>query len=350
MRIQLWIFSLVLALAAKGAEIHFNFSDTAVGALPTNFVPLLAGTGAPGDWRMVMDDVPSQFGALPGEKVMMTRHAVLAQTSTDPTDERFPMLLYTGEKFRDFKFLTRFKLVGGKAEQMAGFVFRYQNSSNYYVIRASGLGTNIAFYKVVGGNIVPGGYTLQHEFPAGVWHTLEVECRGVEIECRVDGQKAMPTITENSSPADGLIGFRTKSDSVAYFDAASVTYKPILPGAQALVDRIVAEKTKLLGLRIYTPGTNGTTSVIASKDKSELGLSGTDAEANAILDGTVWYGKEKGAVVVTMPLHDRNGESIAAVRVQMKSFLGETQDTAVTRARMVVKEMQTQIGSAKDLE
>jgi hypothetical protein len=81
-----------------------------------------------------------------------------------------------------------------------------------------------------------------------------------------------------------------------------------------------------------------------------MGMEGTDAEAKAIADGTVSFGREKGAALVTMPLHDRNGEFIAAVRVHLKTFLGETQNNLITRARMIVKQMQDRIGSAKDLE
>jgi hypothetical protein len=76
-----------------------------------------------------------------------TPAAVLAQTSKDQTDERFPILIYDGEIFQDFKLTTRFKIVGGMAEQMAGVVFRFQNASNFYVVRASALGHNVRFYK-----------------------------------------------------------------------------------------------------------------------------------------------------------------------------------------------------------
>lgn len=351
MRIFPWIFLVALALTtgARGAEIRFNFGDFASGTVPTNFTPLLIGSGAPGEWKIVPDDVPSQFSALPGQPPAMNRHGVLAQTSTDATDERFPMLLFTGEKFRNFKFTTRFKIVGGAAEQIAGIVFRYQNASNYYVIRASALSTNIGFYKVVDGNIVS-PIKLRHEFPPGSWHTLEVDCAGVNIVCSLDGQKAMPTITEERSPADGLLGFRTKSDSVVYFTDAAVTYTPIVPGAQAVVNKVLEKQTKLLGLRIYTAQTNDATRIVASKNPAEIGQAGTDAELKAIQAGTVSYGRENGAVLVTLPLHDRNGEFIAAVRVRMTTFWGETQENALTRARMVVKEIQAQIGSAKDLE
>jgi hypothetical protein len=348
MRFFSWVFILTLTLAARGAEIHFNLSDTPAGGLPTNFVPVLAGGGAPGEWKIVVTDVPSQFAAFSGQPQAMTRHGVLAQTSTDATDERFPMILYTGEKFRNFKFTTRFKIVSGVAEQMAGVVFRYQNSSNYYVVRASALGRNVRFYKVING-LRSDPIGPEQEVTTNVWHSLAVQCEGTQISIWFDDKPAMPALGDNSL-TEGLLGFRTKSDAVAYFDNASVEYTPIVPGAQLVVNRTLEKETKLLGLRIYTAQTNGATRVIASKNPSEIGQAGTDAEANAIKDGTVWFGREKGAVEVTLPLHDRNGEFIAAVRVRMKTFLGETEDNAVTRARMIVKEMQQQVESEKDLE
>jgi hypothetical protein len=40
---------------------------------------------------------------------------------------------------------------------------------------------------------------------------------------------------------------------------------------------------------------------------------------------------------------------VAAVRVELRSFLGETRDTALTRARMIVSQMQAQVLSTQDL-
>jgi len=48
-------------------------------------------------------------------------------------------------------------------------------------------------------------------------------------------------------------------------------------------------------------------------------------------------------------LRDRNGDPMAAVRVQLKSFPGETQDTALTRAMMIVKTIQAQVTSKEEL-
>ena len=98
-------------------------------------------------------------------------------------------------------------------------------------------------------------------------------------------------------------------------------------------------------------GTNDTTSILASKDPAEIGQPGTEAELAAIRDGTVSFGREHGAVLVTMPLHDRNGDYIAAVRFKLKSFFGETQDNAVGRATLLLKLMQKSSAlSAEDLQ
>jgi hypothetical protein len=338
---------LLLAVKVSGAEITFDFSDYPEGATPTNFQAVLAGTGATGVWQTVNAEVPPLLAPLTDRALVVARHGVLAQTSQDATDEHFPMFIFTGEKFRNFKFNTRLKIVSGVAEQMAGVVFRYQNSSNYYTVRASALGKNVRFYKVVDGvRSDPIGPDM--DVAAGVWHSLGVQCEGNQITLTFDGKPVMPTLGDNTF-TEGLVGFRTKSDTVSYFTDATVDYTPIVPNAQIIVNSILEKEPRILGLRIYTAQTNGATAVIASKDTAEIGKAGTDAEANAINNGTTSFGREKGVVVMTLPLHDRNGEFIGAVRVRLKSFLGETQDTALARARMIVGQIQDQVLSDKDL-
>jgi hypothetical protein len=46
----IWTISLLLALSASGAELHFNFGDYAIGAVLTNFDSVVAGEGRPGQW------------------------------------------------------------------------------------------------------------------------------------------------------------------------------------------------------------------------------------------------------------------------------------------------------------
>lgn len=347
MRKYFWMACLALALPAYAAEIQFNFAKYAEGTTPTNFTPVLVGHGQPGAWKIMMEKIPSAFTPFAGQAPAVNRSPVLAQTSQDMTDEHFPLFIFNGETFRNFKLTTRFKILSGIAEQMAGVVFRYQNASNYYVVRASALGKNVRFYKVVNG-IRSDPIGPKVDVPADVWHTLAVQCDGNQISFWFDDKLVMPPLGDNSF-SQGRLGFCTKSDAVACFTDAKVNYTPIISAAQALVNRTLERQTRLLGLRIYTLTTNETTRVIASKEASEIGMAGAEAELKAIEDGAVLFGREKDSVLVTMPLQDRNGDPIAAVRVEMKSFPGETETTAVTRARQIVKEMQQQVLSKQDL-
>jgi hypothetical protein len=345
-------FGLALAstLPVYGLEININFGNYPTNETPAGFHSTLAGGGRPGDWKIIMDEVPSAFAPLApqaGRTPAMNRHAVLAQLSQDPTDERFPMLVYSHETFKDFKLTTQFKIVGGVAEQMAGIVFRYQNASNFYVIRASALGHNIRFYKVVNGlrgNLL--GPDM--DIATNVWHTLGIQCQGNQITCLLDDHLVMPPVVDNTF-ISGRIGFWTKSDAVSYFGDTTIDYTPRVPMAQTLVQGMMQKYPRILELRIYTLDDQGKPQIIASNNEKEIGQPGTDVEKGAIAAGTIYFGRGKGTTAVVMALTDRNGDPVAAVRVELKSFLGETQDTAVARARLIVQQLQAQVLSGQDL-
>src|SRR5439155_5958586 len=151
MRKHLLLALALLALPTVAAERKFDFGELRENQTPPGFRSAVTGSGKPGDWKIIMDDVPpvpapDSRGAPP-----MAKRAVLAQLAQDPTDEHFPLLIFEEETFGDFTLTTRFKTVRGAMEQMAGIAFRIQNETNYYVVRASSLGNTFRFYKVVNG-------------------------------------------------------------------------------------------------------------------------------------------------------------------------------------------------------
>jgi len=100
-----------VACGCVGNQNQFRrFPDKSSAA---GFHSTLAGGGRPGDWKIVMDEVPSAFAPLTSQMPAFNRRGVLAQLSLDPTDDRFPMLIYDKETFKDFKLTTQFKIVGG---------------------------------------------------------------------------------------------------------------------------------------------------------------------------------------------------------------------------------------------
>jgi hypothetical protein len=106
----------------------------------------------------------------------------------------------------------------------------------------------------------------------------------------------------------------------------------------------------LLDLKIYVAANDPKAPrLLASKDEKDLGQSGGNEERGAIGQGAIFYGKAKGSVSVIMPLRDRNGESIAAALIKMKSFPGQTEQNALARAQPIVREMQDKVQTLQDL-
>jgi len=345
-----WLICAValLAVQAIAAERKFDFSEVREGQLPPGFRSALTGEGKLGDWRVILDEKPSAFPPRTPESPTLTKQAVLAQLAQDARDEHFPLLIFDEESFGDFALTTRFKTVRGEKERMAGIAFRIQNETNYYVVRASSLGNTFRFYKVVNGQrSSPIGPEVK--IANGEWHELGVQCKGNQIRCLLDGRELIPMLTDNTF-AKGKIGFWTKSDSVTYFADTRLVYTRREPPAQMLVREMAKKYPRLLALKIYVPGgESGATRVVASKNEKEIGQPGTKTERAVIKEGQVYYGQEKGAISVIMPLRDRNGEAMAATRVVMQPFAGQTEQNAIARALPIVKEMQNRLQSLEDL-
>lgn len=326
----------LLALPLQAAELILDFGTAGAEQSPDGFTNVVAGEGVAGLWLARVDE---SLGA--------TNNIVLTQTRKNLKDEHFPMCVYQREKFDDFTLTTKFKIVDGLVEQMAGIVFRFQDEKNFYVIRASGIGNNIRFYKVVAGiRSQPIGPAL--EMKVGEWHDLKIECRGNKIRAWFNGREAIPELTDTSF-AKGKIGFWTKSDSVCRFADTRINYTPREPLAAALVRDCLIANPRLAGLKIYVKDEQGVPRVIASKDVAEVGSAGGESEKGAIANGHVYYGKEKDTVSVVQPLRDRNGEPIAAVRVVMNAFPGQIEQAVLQRANPIVKEMQFRVQSLEEL-
>ena len=337
----------LFALPVAAAERHFDFSGARLNEPPPGFRSTVSGNGPPGEWKIVEDEAPAQATLTNVNPSVTVRLQALAQLSRDTTDERFPLLIFEGETFGDFTLTTRFKTVSGSAEQMAGIAFRIQDEKNYYVVRASSLGKSFRFYEVVEGlRRTPIGPEI--EIPGGVWHELAIDCKGNQIRCSLNRKELFAV--NNNTFAEGKVGFWTKSDSVSYFGDTKIVYTPRETLAVMLVRQALKKYPRLLGLKIY-----GTTSarkelhIVASHDEKELGQPANKVEQDVVARDVVYCGREPRETLVTMPLHDRNGDPIAAVRVVLQPFPGQTEQAALARARPIVKAMEKRVRSAKDL-
>jgi hypothetical protein len=337
-----------IAAACSAADKSFNFADMAVNSYPTGFVNWVTGNGTPGEWKIIEEELQTSPAGTKGNGPKYTK-VVLAQLSNHPIDEHFPLLVYDDLTFSDFSLTTKFKTVKGTMEQMAGIAFRIQNPSNYYVIRASSLGNNVRFYKFVNGERSP-PLGPEVPVPTGVWQELKIEVKGNTIHFFLNDKDIFPVMTDNTF-RDGKLGFWTKSDSVSYFSDTQIHYTPKVIFAQVLVNELMKVNPRLLGVKIFAinPKSSAPLQIVASTSPADLGIKGEDAEQQVIEKNAMFYGKGKDVCEVTIPLHDRNGETVAALRLRMKPFPGQTEQNALARSLPIRAEIEGRIPSAADL-
>jgi hypothetical protein len=124
-------------LQAPGKQLVYNFDGDAPGQMPGKFHSAKTGGGTTEKWSIVADP------AAP------SKPNVIAQTSTDQTDYRFPLLISDEGSFRDLDLSVRFKAVSGSVDRAGGLVFRLRDPNNYYIVRANALEDNYRLYHVL---------------------------------------------------------------------------------------------------------------------------------------------------------------------------------------------------------
>jgi hypothetical protein len=341
---------LLLTVANYGytAERIFDWSSARINGTPEEFRAVVPGGGPPADWKIIADAAPSAFPTISPKATNRTVRPVLAQLSRDKTDARYPMLVYEAETFGDFTLTTEFKIVDGIAEQMAGIAFRIQDERNYFYIRASALGQNINFFKVQDGQLV-GPIGAKAEIRPGTWYELTIQCRGNEIRCSLNGKEAIPAL-KDSTFGTGKIAFWTKSDSVSYFGHTRILYTPRENFAQTLCRDAIKKFPRLQKLSIIVSATNSSPpKIIASTDAAMVGQLAQPEALDVIGRGIIYHAEEKGTVHLTMPLRDGNGDSIAAVKLAMKAFPGQTEKNVLARAVPIIKHLEARVRNAGEL-
>ncbi|MCO6419240.1 hypothetical protein JYK14_24205 [Siccirubricoccus sp. KC 17139] len=192
-------------VGAQPRRVSQDFEGAPVGGPPPGFAVALTGGGPPPRW-MVLEDPSSPAGP-----------HVLAETSRDRTDTRFPVAVVDGFEARDVAIAVRFRPVDGRVDQAAGLVVRYRDARNYYVARANALENNVRLYRVVDGRRIQFA-GVDARVPRDRWQVLGLRVESDRLEVSLDG-KVLFSATDRTFAEAGGVGVWTKADSLTHFDA-----------------------------------------------------------------------------------------------------------------------------------
>jgi hypothetical protein len=196
---------------AEGEPVSVSFAGAQIGALPPGFAIARTGEGAPADWKVVEDDTAADG-------------RVLAQTSSDRTDYRFPLAIYQPLSAANVEVSVRFKAVAGAVDRAAGIAVRLADRDNYYVVRANALEDNVNLYRVIKGNRSQIQGT-RHKVSSGEWHTLGLKVIGDRFVISFDGAELF-SASDRSITQAGKVALWTKADSVTRFAMLTITPSP----------------------------------------------------------------------------------------------------------------------------
>jgi hypothetical protein len=203
--------TLIAGTAGAEDDRRVDFESGRVGALPAGVTTALTGSGGPVKWSIIED-----ASAPAGPKV-------LAQTSTDRTDYRFPLAIFDAPTLADLDVSVAFKPVSGEVDRAAGIAVRLIDPDNYYVVCANALEDNVRLYRVVQGKRIQFA-GVNTKVATGTWQELGIALRGNRFEVRLNRQSLL-IATDATFSAAGRVALWTKADSVTSFD--NLIIKPL---------------------------------------------------------------------------------------------------------------------------
>lgn len=189
-------------------DTTFTFEDYETGKIPDGWSQYFTGKGKSTEWKIIEDG----------------NNKVLAQLSSDNPNYHFNEIVYDGFKLKNVELKVKLKGVAGKKDQGGGFVWRFTDKDNYYVVRANPLEDNVVLYKVKNGKrtdlpLVDKGrtYGVDVDKLGSGWNKLKLTVVDDLFTVYLN-DKQIFRVKDKTFTEAGKIGLWTKADAVSNFD------------------------------------------------------------------------------------------------------------------------------------
>jgi len=190
-----------------------DFDGGKIGSAPQGWTLANTHRGDPGRWMVHPDSTAP------------SKPNVLAQLSADKNRAHFALALFDHGYCRDGDLSVNLKMISGKADQIAGLIWRYQDPNNYYALYLSAIEDKITVHKMVDGKataIVQGSGSGQisavsRRVDPQEWNLVKIQFRDAHTIVFFNHRKLFE-VEDQTFVKPGKTGVWTKSDTVAYFD------------------------------------------------------------------------------------------------------------------------------------
>ena len=343
---RLVLIFLLCGSYTQATENPLSLSKQKLGESPAGFKIIRVGPGKPGTAKVIRTAVPN---ATTGA---MEEQRVLEVTGGDSNSSHYTLLLLEKPKQKDFVCSTRFKITNGTGVRAAGLVFRMQpNHKDYYLLAIKPLSKE-AFWTVFKNNLPVKGFRYDDEqftTPNDGWQSIKLTCENNNLKWTLNHRRDFVTYDPKKVPdyRVGTVGYWVRSDSQVQFAAPRINTLQEERKLQLvnLLLKITRDNTRVLSLQLAARPTAGAAPVVvASINPKEIGKPAHEVITKVLETRENFYGhNEKGVATVTVPVKDRNGDTVAVTRMRLRSKKENTERKDLNYGNTIAKQLQAEI-------
>jgi hypothetical protein len=340
------LFALTIALQA--ADLSLDLSKQKIGSAPKGFTAKVAGVGKPGKSIVREGQIPELVGA---GKV---KGRLIEVTGGSTNANHYTLVMLDAMAPNDFSGSVRFRITGGKTMPVAGIAFRAQDEKSYYLLAVKPKNTRLYWTVFENGKAVKGRRDDSILPAPGGWHDLQFSAKTNTLTWTLNDRTQFITYDPDQVPdfRKGRFALWVRSDTRAEFALLELLNPAETLAKQhgKVLRRVAREDARVLSLQLVArPAPNQAPQILGSLDASEVGQPAHADCAKVIDQNKVFHGRKNNEAFVISPLRDKNGISIGAVRVRLRSPSGTDKRRDIARAAALTQRIKGNYPAAKSL-
>ena len=337
-----------LAIALQAADVSLDLSKQKLGKAPKGFTAKVAGGGKPGKAIVREGQIPALVGA---GKV---KGRLIEVTGDNTNPNHLTLVMLDAMAPNDFSASVRFRITAGKIMPVAGIAFRAQDENNYYLLAVKPKDTRLYWTAFEKGKAVQGLRDNSIVAAPGGWHDLKFSAKANTFTWTLNGRSQFIKYDPQKTPdfRKGKFALWVRSDTRAEFALLELLNPAEMLAQQhgKVLRRVAREDARVLSLQLVARrAPNQAPQILGSLDAAEVGRPAHADCAKVIDQNKVFHGQKNNEAFVTLPLRDKNGIIIGAVRVRLRSPSGTDKRRDIARAAALTQRIKGSYPDAKSL-
>ena len=338
----------ISAISLNAADAALDLAKQKLGKAPKGFTAKVAGQGKAGQAIVREGEIPATQG---NGKV---KGRLIEVTGGNKELNHYTLIMLDAAAPNDFSASLRFRIVAGNVMPVAGIAFRAQDELNYYLLAVKPIDTRLYWSVFEKGEPVSGVRDNSILPARGGWQDLRFSAKGNALTWTLNGRNQFFTYDPKSVPdfRKGKIALWVRSDTRAEFANIQLLNPAEMLAKRhgEILQRVARQQERVLSIQLVArTAPKKPLKIIGSLNPADVGQPAHADCARAMKENKNFHGRNDKEARVTLPLRDKNGNIIGAVRMRLRSPAGNEKRRDIARATVLLREIQGSYPDSKSL-